>query len=284
MFAARSTVHVRRPGATVTGLLLVSAVLGGASGVVLSLRHHHEAVEAQEAVLTGNAGAAPATLAVPSVDPRALKGIPPFPQATARPLFSAASMGGAPMAIGWFSTPKPVQAVLDYYGEFYRLLERPVVRHLYSERSGYVAWLETDLEKAPGRGVLHMVSALRQGAETIVLLSANDPLGLVQGPAQALPADLVMPPQASAPRVFRQQDEGRVTEHVTASVPGASLEAVRAFFLEHFAANGWVQAPGADVIDGMAVLMASRQGAQQTVLLSPRAGAVDVAITRGSAR
>ena len=251
-------------------------MLGAALGAV-----NDRSLEAAQAeVLSASPGAAKWVLSPPRPSPEALAALPPFPDAEARALFSSSTLSGTPLGIAWFSTKWPVESVLAYYAVYFRLLSRPAVRHLYSPSSGYVAWLETDAVRSPGRGALHMVSALRQRDETVVFLSVNDPLALTQAPPEALPDDVAVPPRGTPPRVFRQLDEGRAVQVIGLSVPAQSPEDVLAFYRAHFTDTGW-SLQDVEQVDGLQVLVASRGKSQQTVLASRSGpGDVDVVISR----
>lgn len=266
-------------------VLLGSMVLGSALGVGLSLRHEAE-LDALGDEVPGLAHSAPGPVGelvrvTRKADPEALRGIPPFPDVEAHPLFASAMTGRSPLAIAWFATKWSVDEVLRYYEEFYWLLAHPVVAHRYSETAGYVAWLEADDGPGArlGRGKLHMLSALRQGNETIVFLSSNDPLALVQESSADLPEGVPMPPGATEPRVFQQTDEGVVLHSIGFRVPALSVAQVDAFYEKQLREGGWLVTEH-EQQPGTATLVVSRREVQETVMVSSGQGGAEVMVSR----
>ena len=83
-----------------------------------------------------------------------------------------------------------------------------------------------------------MVSAIRQHAQTVVLVSASRPdLALQQ--TQILPEGLTLPPASSAPQVVRLGEADSVHEVIYASTPNTTPEQVLTFFRQHLTAQGF---------------------------------------------
>ncbi len=242
--------------------------LGAVAGIALGWRAApNPEAELEQLIATNPSGAWP-VLAPRAPSPEALRGIPPFLEVKARPLLANGHLGPMPLDIAWFATDWAVPDVLRYYEEMYRLSRRAVVSHRFSDTSGYVAWLETDAKGAPGRGVLHMVSALHEGGQTLVFLSANDPLALTQGEALSLPAGslIPIPPGSTPPRMLQLQDEGRLSDTLALEVRGQAPEQVIAYYRSQLALGGWAVSD-ARPVGSMQTLVAEKGAAQQTVLV-----------------
>lgn len=285
--AAQRTAKKPSPGLRV-GWVLGAALLGVVAGVGMSFRNMSDDEDPMEVMEQKAVDLTPlgADLVDPHVkgdwgrpDPAALAGIPPYPNGDPRKLSSAPKGQGVPMAINWFSTPDSVETVVTYYSTYFSLLNQVHASHLYSANSGYVAWLAEGMtpDAGPGEGVLHMVSAIRQGEQTLVFLSATDPLRMVSAAAPELPPGVVLPPNASTPRVF-ELGEGRMMRvTLYSTVNGASLVDATDFYTRAFGQGAWtvVERNSADT---RASLSVRRESTQQLVTLTKNGPSVDVMI------
>lgn len=215
----------------------------------------------------------------PAVDPRLLRDLPAFPNARPRDLFQGELIQGAPMSVAWFSTPETVDSVIEYYDEYFRLAEQPHRKHKYGPNSGYVAWFEEseDLDAGPGEGLLHMISAIRQGEETVVLLSETNPLAILESNPQPLPDGVFLPPNAERPTVLNVESGG-ANINVHSRLSPAQLEDVAADYLKGLKAAGWnLGTP--QQISGTWTVSAHKTGEEQAVSLVQRNAGVDIVIT-----
>ena len=285
-----STVRTAPPRAWSTWRIIgVTAVVGLAVGVGLSLRQEaqfDEEIEAMqrraEQVDLPLPDPVPAITSDPfAPDPKLLAALPPFPGAHPRDLFRGSAIQGVPMSIAWFATVEPVESVLTYYDTFYKEQELDHQTHRYGPNSGYVAWLEEpedDEDAGPGEGLLHMISAVRQGQETLVFLSETNPLAILSANTPQLPPGVVLPDGARRPRIFDLGESMGSTLSIHSRVEAAELQTIRGFYQAHFARGGWVVATSDPVGDTWS-LTAMRNHERQVVSLVQRTGGVDLVIT-----
>lgn len=267
----------RAPGVRVFRVLLGAALVGSLSGVALALASEEEPAPRRAPPVFALPPPSTGVAAPRAPSPGALNGLPPFLDVAPRPLITAGRLGPMPLDVAWFETDWGLTDVLRYYQEMFRLSRRAVVTRRLSKRSGYVAWLETDLRGEPGRGVLHMVSALEEHGRTLVFLSANDPLAFVQGVSSgAVPADVPLPPTSTRPTVLRHQDEGLVTSTISLTVPLAPTQALE-FFRQRLGADGWAVQAKTD--EPFLTLSAERGRVQQAVLVAEATGGAQVTIS-----
>jgi predicted enzyme related to lactoylglutathione lyase len=202
-------------------------------------------------------------------EPASVRGIPAYPNGKPRRMVAPPTIQGVPMALSWFETTDAVEAVVAYYDEYFRLLKIHHTSHLFSEGAGYSAWLEhdDDPDAGLGEGVLHMVSAVRQGQKTVVFLSATNPMAVLQANAPQLPPGVVLPPGSSAPSVFELGEARGARLTVHASVREGTVESVGAFYETVFREAGWtITEHTAEA--GRAQITARRGGELQTVSLA----------------
>lgn len=271
---------------SLTKLLLVTSVIGLAVGAALSVRQQREFQRSLEAMerhaetidfpLPSPVAAAPRAESRPAVDPRLLAALPAFPNARPRDLFQGELIKGAPMSVAWFSTPETVDSVLEYYDEYFKLSGQEHRKHKYGPNSGYVAWFEEDedLDAGPGEGVMHLISAIRQGDETMVLLSETNPLAVLEGPPQQLPDGVHVPANASRPTVLNLETGLSIHSRLAP----ARLEDVSAEYLGRLSTTGWQTTPPTVINDTWSV-SARRPGQEQVVSLVRRNAGVDIVIT-----
>lgn len=269
-------------------VLLVTAVVGLGIGVALSLRQERQFEQELDA-MQERAAAFPFPIPAPRrapdlsqpPDPKLLQTIPGFPQAFPRDLFQGQLLYGSPMSVAWFETPESVNDVLTYYDEYYKLAGQEHTVHRYGDNSGYVAWFEEslDLDAGEGEGLMHMVSAVRQGNTTIVLLSETDPLGILNGMMNSpLPEGVFFPENAQRPTAFNLGDAvgGQLSIH--SSVKGAQVSDVGRQYVDRFTAGGWsVSAP--QQFENSWSVSAKKGSTEQTVALLQAPAAVDIVVT-----
>lgn len=212
----------------------------------------------------------------PSVDPRLLAAIPAFPNAKPRDLFQGELIKGAPMSVAWFSTPETVDSVLEFYDEYFKLDGVEHRKHKYGPNSGYVAWFEEDeaLDAGAGEGRMHLISAIRQGDETMVLLSETNPLAVLEGAPQPLPDGVHLPASASRPTILNLETGLSIHSRLSP----ARLEDVSAEYLGQLSTGGWKLTSPTVVNDTWSV-SAQRRGEEQMVSLVRRNAGVDIVIT-----
>jgi hypothetical protein len=246
---AKRTPAEGRAGVSLGWLFLGAAVAGALGGVVLFFARGHEQVEeldvaesaAEQAVPLGSASVTEDPMAP---DPQSLRGIPPYPHAAPRKLMNRPAVQGVPMSVSWFQTFDSPDAVLSFYERTFAENNVEYASHRYNDRLGYVAWLERlgGLDAGPAHGIMHMVTASKEGSKTVVLVSASRP-DLVMEARPALPEGLQLPEGTESPQVI-QMGEGMGTREVvyarTLNTPPADAVS---FFQSQLKKAGW------DVVD-----------------------------------
>jgi hypothetical protein len=266
----------------------VAAVVGAGLGLGLAHvsqqreeEHELEALRLAEKTLPQGAPMARGKEADPfAPDPRVMGPFPSYPGTKARQLSSTSKAQGVPMSIAWLQTADSIEQVIGFYDA--RLAEQHVrhVAHRFNDASGYVAFREETALPDGGfdQGELHMVSAVRQGKQSIVFFSLNRPEDVLHAQAPQLPPGVVLPPNSSPPQLFELGEGGLSRTTIRARAFGASVSEARDFFKTHFQEGGWVLTR--EVIDGEgASLTAHRGRTQQLVMLGASAGAVDVLVS-----
>lgn len=281
----------RASALSVPWILGGAAVLGLVAGVGLSF---HPSVTLDDSVDRAAARAAASSpLGAPmwiparradagddpfAADPASIRGIPPFPNASPRAILLPPAVQGVPMAMSWFETDEPVEYIVRYYDEFFRLMNVTPMSHVFHEGLGYSGWLESpgpsdagtleDLMGEMGEGTMHMVSAIRNGDRTLVVLSASNPQAVLDAQAPQLPPGLALPPSATAPQVLELGETrgARLSVHALAS--GATLPDVAAFYQRSFAAGAWTVIERGGDEQRRLELTATRGEAAQTVTLT----------------
>jgi hypothetical protein len=265
-----------RPGVSVVRLLAGAAVTGVVAGVVLArARQAPDPLLGAEraAEVAPPVGAAPARRATPDLmapDPLSLRGLPPYPKASPRRLLGARP--GRPLeAISWFSTSDSLDRVLGFYEQAFAAGKLNANSYRWGDRRGYVSWYEyryPDDGGSPGfEGVLHMVSASREGGQTVVLLSATDPDRMLTQ-ASPLPVGMRLPPGAQ-PQVLDLGELGQQRATVFAHYPEQTPEGLADQLAKVWRADGWVLEERLAALDGRVSLVARQGGRLQLVVVEP---------------
>lgn len=261
-------------------LVAGAGALGAAMGIALAF-HRSNAAEQQFAAVLDEAGRALPTadfVAQQSTnpmapDPEALDGIPPFPNASPKRLSKNLTGQGSRIAMAWFETPQPVEAVLSFYEEAFGRRRYIYSIHRYSARSGYVSYFEDPKNYATSR--LRLVSAVREGETTIVMLSNLRPLEILR--QAALPAGLWLPVRAHPPQLFELGEVGSTRYTAITLVPDSTLASLEATFTENLGRQGWVFDDRAST-NSRLTLDAKRGKSSQTISLTQELQGVRVLI------
>jgi hypothetical protein len=258
-----------RPGVSLARLLLLAAVGGVVAGLILFKVRDEAPVDefevaeavAAEAVPLGNASESVDPMAP---DPQSLRGIPPYPGAAPRKMMSGAAVQQVPMAVSWFQTDDSPDAVLSFYEKAYAAKNMEYVSHRYSERIGYVAWLERigGFDAGVAHGIMHMISASKEGSKTVVLLSASRPDMLMEAEPK-LPEGIVLPEATEPPQVVQMAEGAGTREVVYARTLNQPPGDVVRFFDAQLKKAGW------DVVEEAA-------GSDQRALVGKRGGSTVV--------
>ncbi len=223
-------------------LVAGASAVGVAMGIALAF-HRDTVAEEQVAAVLDEAGRALPTADLVArqskdpmaADPEALEGIPPFPDAVPRRLSRNLKGQGRAMAIAWFETPLPVEQVLSFYEEAFNKLQVIYSIHRYSARSGYVSYFQNPKELQTS--LLRLVSAVREGETTVVMISNLRPLELLE--AAQLPGGIWLPAMANAPQLFELSEVGATRYTAITLVPNGTLATVEATFEENLGKQGW---------------------------------------------
>lgn len=235
-------------GVHVGWILLGAAVVGTVAGLVIAERSQ-SAFEAElddmqaqaEKLMPMGAPLEPRRSSADPMapDPASLRGLPAYPGALPRRMMTTPRGQGIPMAVSWFQTFDTAEQVLSYYEKRFNQDQIPAVSGRYTPNQGYVAWLERPKVDDGGlpEGVLHMVSAIQQGKQTTVLLSASEPQRMLQAAPQ-LPEGVVLPPGAGQPFVMEQSELGLERQSIFAKV-NSSADQVVSFYEARYGEAGW---------------------------------------------
>jgi hypothetical protein len=272
---------------SVVRLLLVAAALGVVGGVVLSQAH-----QAEGEMLEGNTDiidrALPVIGAVPArgrdltePDPLSLRGIPAYPGAEPRKIVGSRP-GAKVNAISWFATDDSTDRVLSFYEDYYTQANVLHVTQRWGQKSGYVSWFEHHQPGDGGlpefgAGVLHMVSAFRDGDTTTVLVSATDPMAIAQA-LSPLPAGVSLPAGAR-PQVLNLGEAGQERFSVFASYQSMGREALEADLQKRMTAAGWAISERAVAPDGRVTLVGKLSARVQIAAIEGTATSSQVLIT-----
>ena len=140
--------------------------------------------------------------------------------------------------MSWFSVTDPAAVVLDFYKKAFAAQGREVVAQQMGENMGYVAWLEKQPDAGgTAAGVLHMVSAMKQFSQTIVLVSASRPDMAMGQPT--LPEGIDLPPASSSPQLVEMGEESQAHEVVYTRVTKTTPHDVVTFFEKQFKERGY---------------------------------------------
>lgn len=223
-------------------LLLGTAVVGIVGGAILGGMGEDLAPEvvAEREVAKMMPRPAPPEPGDPMApSPASLSGIPPYPGVYPRRLIDKAELQATPVAISWFSTQDSTAAVLDFYEKAFRAEGRRPFSQRRGPDMGYVAWLDAHPDAGPGAGVLHMVSAMKQFSQTMVLISASRP-DLAMNANPQIPQGLELPPNSSEPQVVNIGESLVASQIVYARTLNLGPPEVVQFFRAQFEKKGFV--------------------------------------------
>lgn len=241
-----------KPGWSIAVVLLAAAAVGLAFGSVAGWLKEPAEVE-----LAAPEAQTPAPLVRPvdvapgedvmAADSTSLGGIPPYPNASPRRLLQHAQARGGPMAVSWFSTPDAAEVILRFYEAAFSAQGREVVSRRLSDDMGFVGWLERMPDAGLAGGVLHMVSAIGQHGQTVVLLSASRPDMALERSVD-LPPGLALPPGAASPQMIHLGEVNLSHEVIYSSLADSTPDEVLKFFRQHWVKQGFQL--GGDVLRG----------------------------------
>ncbi len=223
-------------------ILLVTAVVGTVAGTLLGTfvapPEEPEVVAEREVarLMPRQAPAESGDEMAP--DPASLSGIPPYPGVYPRRLARQATAQGGPMSISWFTTEAPTGDVLDFYERAFRADGRRPFKQRRGPDMGYVAWLDAHTDGGLGAGVLHMVSAMKQFSQTVVLISASRP-DMAMNSSPKLPEGLELPPSSTEPQVVEMGESALANRIVYARSMNVSPAEVVEFFVRQFKERGF---------------------------------------------
>jgi hypothetical protein len=209
--------------------------------------------------------------------PASMSGIPPYPGVYPRKLVGEGPVQGTPMAISWFSTQDSPGAVLEFYEKAFRAEGRRPFSHRRGPDMGYVAWVDAHYDAGPGAGVVHMISAMKQFSQTMVLVSASRP-DLAMNASPPIPEGLELPPGSSEPQIVAIGESMMASQVVYARAVNLGPGEVVSFFKTQFEAKGFTiseqsEAPNQAGITGTragtSVLVGVRaEGSHSSIVLS----------------
>ncbi|HYH98535.1 hypothetical protein [Hyalangium sp.] len=195
----------------------------------------------------------------------ATQGLPPYKQALPQALAADYMGPDSRIAVAWFTTRDAPEEVLGFYREVLGEAGLPVLSHRYDTSAGYVGY------RGPGSSELHLVSALRHGEETLVLLSSAHGSSLPQAQREQMPWDLPMPAGVRHPWVMNLKVEGRVRSTAMIEARGARVNDLVDFYLRTFKAQGWTLEHPAERLGDQVFLSARRGPARVSTLIQPQA-------------
>jgi hypothetical protein len=224
-------------------LVALAGALGAVAGIALSVYRSRAADEHFSAALDEAGRALPTadfrhrqSVDPLAPDPESLAGIPPFPDAAPRRLSKATRGQGSPMAISWFETPKSVDEVISFYEVAFSKMQVVFSARRYNERSGYASYFENPTQPETSR--LRLVSAIREGESTVVMISNLRPLELLK--TAQLPSGIWLPAMANPPQLFELNEVGSTRFTVLSLVPDSTLASVEETFRDTLSRRGWV--------------------------------------------
>jgi hypothetical protein len=137
-------------------------------------------------------------------------------------------------------------------------------------RRGYVSWFEHNVPTDGGRqvfgdGVLHMVSAMNEGSQTIVMLSATEPAKMLEA-MSPLPPGVKLPTGAGRPQVINLGEPGDERSSVFAQF-SRGREEVAEDVERQLAADGWRVEGRTVADDGEITIVARQEGRLQTAAI-----------------
>lgn len=244
-----------RPLSRAAAILISMAALGVLLGISL------ERAQVAASPDTPDPSSAPAPVSRPE-EPRdlaplrALAALPPYKDATPRPLAEDYLGPNAPAAVAWFSTPDSPDEVLAFYRNALAAEGHLLVEHHYGPSAGYVGYLAPDTEE------LHLVSVLAQGRETLVFTSVAK---LSQSLAGTWPSELPCS-EGAVERLSLSLPPEAGGRSVAARIPVGSLGGVLDAYRRALVAAGWEVEPTEGDAD-QARLTAHRGGTSATAYL-----------------
>lgn len=178
--------------------------------------------------------------------PEALAGLPAYPRGVPRRVSESMKGQGSKMAVAWFTTDDSLDEVIAWYEVAFMKEKRPYVTHRYGDRSGYIGWLQPDKPITLGEepslavfdGVMHLVSVMKEGRQTAVLLSASRPMELLDNQTR-LPPGVELPPYAPHARVFDLGDGELKQTSIFTEVNDHPLAEVEGWMRENLKQHGW---------------------------------------------
>ena len=130
-----------------------------------------------------------------------------------------------------------------------------------------VARNQERLDAGVGEGLLHMVSAVRQGRSTVVLISQTNPLATLNGAtARELPEGVYLPEGARRPATLNMGEMFGGQLQIYSRVPAGELNVIGADFVEHLKTSGW-QVSEPEPGETTWSVSAKRPGVEHTIAL-----------------
>lgn len=169
----------------------------------------------------------------PALNMRALEGFPPYPGAVPANLLSQGEGVGGDMQIAWFMTDDEPDDVIYFYEKDFASKGIPFTSHFYSKASGYVGYAEPNGER------MHLLLAIKQGAQTVVFPSSSYPRKLLASMQQSLPPEVPQLPGTSSAMVFDFDEKALAQKSFVATVEGKSVDEIVAWYRDSFAQKGW---------------------------------------------
>lgn len=225
-----------------------AAVLGIVGGTAMSFRAQHQRdLELQQLASEPDRGAPvdappgvhgtvgpgkPLGRLPVTVHLTATEGLPQYPGANVRSLSDQLSAQGVEMNIAWFSTKDEVGKVLSFYAKKFDEEHKVATAHLFSEKAGYVGYMDTDTRR------MHLISAIRQGKETVVFPSSSYPGKMLEGKGQ-LPPSLPTVAGAEGNLAFDFGDGQRLSKMWLAMVRQKTLRQVIDQYKQALTEKGW---------------------------------------------
>ncbi len=219
-------------------LLAIAAVSGGVGGVILASRQQpppdvEDLIDPPQMIRPAKKS--------PGVDPMApdpelLRAVPPYPGAVPRRLIDSGPDSAGHMQVAWFDTTDSSSDVLSFYDrEFHRLNLRSMTGH-FSDTMGYTGWMEESRDG--GSDTVHMISVMKQGSRTMVLISASSPDEILAATTE-LPGGLRMPPTSTQPRSLRMGIGESDSQLFYSRAGKTTVDEVVRFFEQQFKERGY---------------------------------------------
>jgi hypothetical protein len=244
---------------SVPRLLLMTAVLGIASGVGLSYwrnaREDKLLERAQEPRNRAGAGARPKVYELAGkrtfADPEAVKFLPEYPKAVPTDLAENSLQEGVPMKAAMFSTTDSLETVMEWYQAELEKQKRLTVSQRWGDGAAYVGFQGPDER-------MHTVSLMRSGSHTFVFLANSDPEAFLRSKAQR-PDGLPQAPNLSNELSFDFSDEGLSRTSYMARSTDMTLPQAVDFYRKGLVDLGWHVEQTDDKTKGTVRLEARRE-------------------------